>query len=215
MTDDALRRLLRDPPDLPVAAGLTELVRAVRSHGTAVLLAPPGAGKTTLVPPALAAAVDGRVVVTQPRRLAARAAAGRLAALLGEPVGATVGYAVRGDRRSGPATRVEVVTTGVLLRRLQRDPELPGVGAVVLDEVHERHLDADLCLALLVDVRAHLREIPVVAMSATLEAGRTAATLGGPGPGPSPVVEVPASLHPVERVWAPPRAGCCPWTSGA
>ncbi|WP_298460639.1 ATP-dependent helicase HrpB [uncultured Cellulomonas sp.] len=205
MTDDALRRLLREPPDLPVGAALPRLVGAVAERGTAVLLAPPGAGKTTLVPPALAAEIDGRVVVTQPRRLAVRAAARRLAALLGEPVGATVGYAVRGDHRSGPGTRVEVVTTGLLLRRLQADPELPGVGAVVLDEVHERHLDADLCLALMVDVRSHLRELPVVAMSATLDADQTAAVLGGGAP--SPVVEAPASLHPVERVWAPPPRG--------
>ena len=98
------------------------------------------------------------MVVTQPRRIAARAAARRLASLLGEPVGRTVGYTVRGERRAAPATRVEVVTTGVLLRRLQRDPELPGSGAVVLDEVHERQLDADLALALLVDVRDNLRD---------------------------------------------------------
>ncbi len=209
MTDDPIARLLADPPDLPVAAGLAEVARAVRDRGTAVVLAPPGAGKTTLVPPALASAVPGRVVVTQPRRIAARAAARRLAHLLGEPVGRTVGYAVRDERVGGSATRVEVVTTGVLLRRLQRDPELPGVGVVVLDEVHERHLDADLCLALLVDVRTHLRDdLALVAMSATVEAGRTAGLLGGDAP--SPVVEVPASLHPVDRVWCPPGRGVLP-----
>ena len=209
MTDDPVRRLLAHPPDLPVVAGVAPLTRAVRDAGTAVLVAPPGAGKTTLVPPALALAVPGRVVVTQPRRIAARAAARRLAELLGEPVGRTVGYAVRGDHRSGPATRIEVVTTGVLLRRLQRDPELPGVGAVVLDEIHERHLDADLCLALLVDVRANLRDdLAVVAMSATVEAERTAGLLGGARP--SPVVAVPASIHPVARVWCPPPRGVLP-----
>ena len=157
MHDDPLARLLASPPDLPVVASLPALERAVRERGTAVVQAPPGTGKTTLVPPAVAVAVDGRVVVTQPRRLAARAAARRLAALLGEPVGKTVGYAVRGERRAGPDTRVEVVTTGVLLRRLQRDPGLAGVGAVVLDECHERRLDADLAQALLVDVRARRR----------------------------------------------------------
>ncbi|WP_282958490.1 helicase-related protein, partial [Georgenia thermotolerans] len=199
---DPLARLLADPPDLPVRAGLTDVVRAVRDHGAAVVQAPPGTGKTTLVPPALAAAVGGTVVVTQPRRLAARAAARRLAALLGEPVGRTVGYAVRGERRRSAATRVEVVTTGVLLRRLQRDPDLPGVGAVVLDEVHERHLDADLVLALLVDVRTNLREdLPLVAMSATVAAERVAALVGGPAP--APVVEIPGVLHPVEAVWCP------------
>ena len=118
-------------------------------------------------------------MVTQPRRIAARAAARRLAGLLGERVGETVGHTVRGDRAVGPRTRIEFVTTGVLLRRLQRDPELPGVAAVVLDEVHERQLDADLTLAFLVDVRATVRDdLLLVAMSATVEAERTAATLG-------------------------------------
>jgi len=207
VADDPILRLLADPPDLPVRAGLAALADAVRSRGTAVLQAPPGTGKTTLVPPALAALVTGRVVVTQPRRIAVRAAARRLAQLLGEPVGRSVGYAVRGERRSGPATRIEIVTTGVLLRRLQRDPELPGVDAVVLDEVHERHLDADLALALLVDVRANLREdLTLVAMSATIEAERTAALLGGGAA--APVIAVEGSLHPVTEVWCPlpPRA---------
>ncbi|MEQ4524454.1 ATP-dependent helicase HrpB [Nocardioides kribbensis] len=179
---DPIRRLLAHPPDLPVVAGLPALRVALEDHGAAVVQAPPGTGKTTLVPPLVADLLGGgggRVVVTQPRRIAARAAARRLAHLLGEPVGETVGYTVRGERRAGPATRVEVVTTGVLLRRLQRDPDLPGVGAVVLDEVHERHLDGDLTLALLVDVRQNLREdLLLVAMSATVEATRTAALLG-------------------------------------
>ncbi|WP_420846884.1 ATP-dependent helicase HrpB [Nocardioides marinisabuli] len=197
----ALQRLLADPPDLPVVGGLDALRAALAERGSAVVQAPPGTGKTTMVPPAVAALCEGRVVVTQPRRIAARAAARRLASLLGEPVGQTVGYAVRGERRTSAATRIEVVTTGLLLRRLQRDPELPGVGAVVLDEVHERGLDADLALALLVDVRAVLREdLLLVAMSATVEAGRTAALLGER---PVPVVDVPGALHPVERRWAP------------
>ena len=167
--------------------------------------APPGTGKTTLVPPAVAALVgaSGRVVVTQPRRIAARAAARRIAHLLGEPVGQTVGYAVRGDRRTSAATRIEVVTTGVLLRRLQRDPALPGVAAVVLDEVHERQLDADLTLALLVDVRENLRDdLLLVAMSATVEAARTSALLDD-----APVVAVSGSLHPVAEVWCPLPTG--------
>src|SRR6185295_15842643 len=139
-------RLLAGPPDLPVVAGLARVAEALRTRGVAVVQAPPGTGKTSLVPPAVAALVgeSGRVVVTQPRRIAARAAAPRIAHLLGEPVGQTVGYAVRGDRRTSAATRIEIVTTGVLLRRVQRDPALPGVAAVVLDEVHERQLDADL-----------------------------------------------------------------------
>lgn len=204
---DPLRTLLAAPPDLPVTAGLGPLVEALRTHGVAVVQAPPGTGKTTLVPPAVAGVVEGRVVVTQPSRIAARAAARRLAHLLGEPVGETVGYSVRGDRRTSRRTRVEVVTTGLLLRRIQHDPGLGGVGAVVLDEVHERHLDADLTLALLVDIRANLREdLSLVAMSATVEAGRTAALLGGDGDD-APVITVPGALHPVATVWCPLPAG--------
>lgn len=212
---DPLRNLLAAPPDLPVTAGLAALVEALHTRGVAVVHAPPGTGKTTLVPPAVAGVVAGRVVVTQPSRIAARAAARRLAHLLGEPVGETVGYSVRGDRRSSRRTRVEIVTTGLLLRRIQHDPELAGVGAVVLDEVHERHLDADLTLALLIDVRANLRDdLSLVAMSATIEAERTAALLGrGDDPdGPdgvlgAPVIRVPGALHPVLAVWCPPPAG--------
>jgi ATP-dependent helicase HrpB len=204
--EDPIARLLARPPDLPVAAGLAGVLAAVRESGVAVVQAPPGSGKTSLVPPAIASLGPGRVVVTQPRRIAARAAARRLAHLLGEPVGATSGYSVRGDRQTGAATRVEFVTTGVLLRRLQRDPALPGVAAVVLDEVHERQLDSDLALALLVDVREHLRDdLVVVAMSATVEAERTAAVLGGAAP--APVVDVPGSLHPVDTVWSPLPSG--------
>jgi ATP-dependent helicase HrpB len=202
---DPLRTLLAAPPDLPVTAGLAPLVEALHTRGAAVVHAPPGTGKTTLVPPAVAGVVAGRVVVTQPSRIAARAAARRLAHLLGEPVGETVGYSVRGDRRSSRRTRVEIVTTGLLLRRIQHDPELVGVGAVVLDEVHERHLDADLTLALLIDVRANLRDdLSLVAMSATIEAERTAALLGGDS---APVIRVPGALHPVRTVWCPPPAG--------
>ncbi len=203
--------LLADPPDLPVAAGLGALRDALRRRGHAVLQAPPGSGKTTLVPPAVADLVGGggRVVVTQPRRVAARAAARRLASLLEEPVGERVGLAVRGERQGGARVRVEVVTPGVLLRRLQHDPELPGVGAVVLDEVHERALESDLVLALLVEVRAALRpDLLLVAMSATVEAARTAAALGHGDPGgPAPVVDVPGALHPVARRWVPPPPG--------
>lgn len=202
---DPLRTLLAAPPDLPVTAGLAPLVEALHTRGAAVVHAPPGTGKTTLVPPAVAGVVAGRVVVTQPSRIAARAAARRLAHLLGEPVGETVGYSVRGDRRSSRRTRVEIVTTGLLLRRIQHDPELPGVGAVVLDEVHERHLDADLTLAMLIDVRANLRDdLSLVAMSATIKAERTATLLGGGG---APVIRVPGALHPVRAVWCPPPAG--------
>ncbi|WP_200209906.1 ATP-dependent helicase HrpB [Micromonospora coerulea] len=197
--------MLSDVPlDLPVRPVLPALVRALRSAGDAVLVAPPGTGKTTLAPLAVADEVGGRVLIAQPRRVAARAAARRMAGLLGERVGERIGYAVRGERRVGPATRIEVVTTGLLLRRLHRDPELPGVGAVLLDECHERQLDADLALAFAVEARGTLRpDLWLLAMSATPQADRFAALLGGAGR-PAPVLRAEAALHPVTRVWAPP-----------
>ncbi|MRH86698.1 ATP-dependent helicase HrpB [Nocardia sp. SYP-A9097] len=195
-------------PDLPVRGVLDEVVKTLDGRGTAVLVAPPGTGKTTLVPLALAAGTSGRVVVAEPRRLAARAAAGRMAALLGEPVGATVGYSVRGDRKVGPGTRVEVVTSGLLVRRLQNDPELAGVDVVVLDECHERHLDADLLLALLLDARGGLRpDLRVLATSATVAADRLAVLLGGERP--APVLQVRGRAYPVEMEYisALPKEG--------
>ncbi|MEU9043738.1 MULTISPECIES: ATP-dependent helicase HrpB [unclassified Kitasatospora] len=191
--------------DLPVRTALPALHDALAGHGTAVLAAPPGTGKTTLVPLALAGLLtDGRpvrrVLVAEPRRLAVRAAARRMAWLLGESVGGRVGYTVRGERRAGPDTVVEVVTTGVLLQRLQRDQELPGVDVVVLDECHERHLDADTALAFLLDVRAALRpELGLVCASATSDTAAWAELLGG-----APVVEAHGVSHPVDVVWAPP-----------
>ncbi|MFG1779288.1 ATP-dependent RNA helicase [Micromonospora sp. NPDC049048] len=197
--------MLSDVPlDLPVRPVLPELVAALRGTGAGVLVAPPGTGKTTLAPLAVADEVSGRVLVAQPRRVAARAAARRMAALLGEPLGERIGYAVRGERRSGPRTRVEVVTTGLLVRRLHRDPELAGTGAVLLDECHERQLDADLALAFTVEARAALRpDLWLLAMSATPEADRFAALLGGGG-APAPIVRASAALHPVTRIWTPP-----------
>jgi ATP-dependent helicase HrpB len=228
---------------LPVRAVLPALRDALEEHGAAVLCAPPGTGKTTLVPLALAGLLDGagggragggrdcgpirRVVVAEPRRIAARAAARRMAWLLGEEVGGRVGFTVRGERRAGPDTVVEVVTTGVLLQRLQRDPELPGADVVVLDECHERHLDADTVAAFLLDVRETLRpDLQLIAASATTDAAGWARLLGpggdrrSPGPGGSrggaadggrgpvkgnaPVVEAGGISHPVEVLWAPP-----------
>ncbi|MER7769979.1 ATP-dependent helicase HrpB [Kitasatospora sp. NPDC096140] len=191
--------------DLPVRTALPALHDALAGHGTAVLAAPPGTGKTTLVPLALAGLLgDGRpvrrVLVAEPRRLAVRAAARRMAWLLGSAVGREVGYTVRGERRVGPETVVEVVTTGVLLQRLQRDQELPGVDVVVLDECHERHLDADTALAFLLDVRAALRpELGLVCASATPDTEAWAELLGG-----APVVEAHGVSHPVDVLWAPP-----------
>ncbi|MCD9874031.1 ATP-dependent RNA helicase [Streptomyces guryensis] len=189
---------------LPVRGALPALSDALEGHGTAVLVAPPGTGKTTLVPLALAGLLgDGparRVVVAEPRRIAARAAARRMAWLLGERAGDSVGYTVRGERVVGPRTRVEVMTTGVLLQRLQRDQELAGVDVVVLDECHERHLDADTAAAFLWDVRETLRpELRLVAASATTDAAGWARLLGG-----APVVEAEGVSHPVEVVWSPP-----------
>ncbi|AYF79494.1 ATP-dependent helicase HrpB [Nocardia yunnanensis] len=193
-------------PDLPVRAALDEIVGTLAAHGTAVLVAPPGTGKTTLVPLALGAASPGRVVIAEPRRLAARAAAARMAALLGERVGATVGYSVRGDRKVGAGTRIEVVTSGLLVRRLQSDPELSGVDVVVLDECHERHLDADLLLALLLDARAGLRpDLRVLATSATVAAERLSVLLGG-GEVAAPVLRVQGRAYPVEFEYVPPLA---------
>jgi ATP-dependent helicase HrpB len=180
-------------PDLPVRAALDEITATLTAHGSAVLVAPPGTGKTTLVPLALRAP-GGRVVVAEPRRLAARAAAARMASLLGEPVGETVGYSVRGDSRTSARTRIEVVTSGLLLRRLAADPELAGVGTVLLDECHERHLDADLLLALLLDARDGLRpDLRLLATSATVATGRLAELLGD-----APVLRVEARTFPVE-----------------
>lgn len=185
-------------PDLPVRAVLPELEAALDAHGTAVLVAPPGTGKTTLVPLALDNGA-GRVIVAEPRRLAARAAAARMASLLGERVGETVGYSVRGDRKVSSSTRIEVVTSGLLVRRVQGDPELAGVSTVLLDECHERHLDADLLLALLLDVRAGLRDdLRLLATSATVASGRLAALLGD-----APVITAHARTYPVDVSYSP------------
>ncbi|WP_030624675.1 ATP-dependent RNA helicase [Streptomyces sclerotialus] len=197
----------RDELDaLPVRSALPALQEALEGAGTAVLCAPPGTGKTTLVPLALAGLTeDGapvrKVIVAEPRRIAARAAARRMAWLLGERVGERVGFTVRGERAVGARTVVEVVTTGVLLQRLQRDQELPGVETVVLDECHERHLDADTTAAFLLDVREALRpELRLVAASATTDAEGWSRLLGD-----APVVAAQGVSHPVETVWAPPE----------
>jgi ATP-dependent helicase HrpB len=242
--------------DLPVRGVLPALLSALEQRGVAVLVAPPGSGKTTLVPLALTGLIDqappigpagavsggpgpqgralaqpgrvlvpqGRVLVAEPRRLATRAAALRMAHLIGEQVGGRVGFSVRGDSRTSRTTRVEVVTTGLLVRRLQHDPELPGVAAIMIDECHERQLDTDLALAFAVDVRAALRpDLLLLAASATAEAGRIAAVLGPDGgsgeppgdagvagPQAAPVIGTGGGLHDVRLVWCPPPAGITP-----
>lgn len=189
--------------DLPVRAVLPATVDAVRSRGTAVLVAPPGSGKTSLLPLALGDALGGTIIVAEPRRMATRAAATRLAMLVGEPLGQRIGYAMRGERSGGKGLRVEVVTTGLLVRRLQQNPELPGVAAIVIDECHERHLDADLLLALCVDIRANLREdLAIVATSATADTIRLSRALGLDVP--APVITASAALFDVAIEWAPP-----------
>lgn len=191
-------------PELPVVAALAELRAALADVGRAVLTAPPGAGKTTLVPIALldeAWRGDGRIVVLEPRRLATRAAARRIAELLGETVGETAGYQTRDERVIGGRTRIEVLTEGVLTRRLQHDPGLPGIAGVVFDEVHERNLTTDLGLALTLEVAATLRnDLRLLAMSATLDTERFAALLGRPG-APAPVVTAAGRAHPVDVRW--------------
>ena len=167
--------------DLPISAVLGELRAALAARGRAVLQAPPGAGKTTLVPLDLLASglVVGRIVMLEPRRLAARAAAERMAETLGEAVGETVGYRIRGEAKVSAATRIEVVTEGILTRMIQGDAALPGVGLVIFDEFHERSLNADLGLALVLELAGLVREdLKILVMSATLDAGPVAELLG-------------------------------------
>ncbi|WP_424975105.1 ATP-dependent helicase HrpB [Dinoroseobacter sp. S124A] len=185
---------------LPIDEALPDLLAAMARGGAAVLQAPPGAGKTTRVPLALLeAGAAGRIVMLEPRRLAARAAAERMAATLGEPVGQTVGYRMRGASKTGPDTRIEVVTEGILTRWLQADPELPGIGTVIFDEFHERSLNADLGLALCLEVRAALREdLRLLVMSATLDAAPVAALMGD-----VPVVTSAGRSFPVEDRYLP------------
>ncbi|HYF45532.1 MAG TPA: ATP-dependent helicase HrpB, partial [Acidimicrobiales bacterium] len=190
------------PTGLPVEEAVPAVREALAGPGSAVLRADPGAGKTTVVPLRL---LDEpwlgvqRIVVLEPRRLAARAAARRMADLLGEPVGRTVGFRTRDERKVGAATRVEVVTEGILTRRLQADPSLPGTGLVVFDEVHERHLQTDLALALALDARAGLRpDLRLLAMSATLETDRLATLVDGP------VIDSPGRTFSVDVRWREP-----------
>ncbi len=168
---------------LPIHDAIAPLLKALQDQGRAVLQAPPGAGKTTVVPLEIlkAGLSRGRIVMLEPRRLAARAAAERMAQTLGEPVGKTVGYRVRGDAKVSDATQIEVVTEGILTRRIQSDPELKGIGTVIFDEFHERSLNADLGLALCLEVAGALRDdLMLLAMSATLDAEPVANLMHAP-----------------------------------
>ena len=198
------------PADLPVAGVIGDVAEALKTFGSAVLVAPPGAGKTTLVPLRLITEswLDGqRIVMLEPRRLAARAAGRRMANLLGEEVGETVGYQTRDERRIGRATRIEVVTEGILTRRLQHDPELPGTGLVIFDEIHERNLPTDVGLAFALDARRTLRpDLRLLAMSATAQAQQLAALLAGPN-GTCPTITSEGRMHPIDLRWSPPGKG--------
>ena len=181
---------------LPIQAALPALLASLRSTPNAVLVAPPGAGKTTAVAPALLAEpwCEGEILLLSPRRLAARAAAERMAELAGERVGETIGYSTRLDSRRSARTRILVLTEGIFRNRIQADPELAGVSAVLFDEVHERSLDSDFGLALALDAQGALRpDLRLVAMSATLDGERFAALMGG-----APAIESEGRSHPIE-----------------
>lgn len=187
---------------LPINSILPDLRMALRQGRHAVLQAPPGAGKTTGIPPALLDEpwlAGRRIIMLEPRRLAARAAAERMASLLGERVGQTVGYRIRLDSKVGPHTRIEVVTEGILTRRIQNDPTLSGVGLVIFDEFHERSIHADLGLALCLDAQTALREdLRLLVMSATLAGGPVAALIGN-----APIITGHGQSFPVETRYTP------------
>ena len=190
------------PSGLPIDEALPGLKAALSTHSAAVLVAPPGAGKTTVVPLELLAEPwvgNGKIIVLEPRRLAARAAAERMAATLGEPVGRTVGFRVRMQSKVSAATRVEVVTEGVFTRQVLADPELAGVACVIFDEFHERSLDADLGLALARDAQGLLREdLRILVMSATLDGAAVARLLAPDTEDEAPVIESLGRAYPVE-----------------
>ena len=193
-------------PDLPIEPVLPDVLAALRERGVAVLQAPPGAGKTTRVPLYLLehGLTEGRILMLEPRRVAARAAAARLADSLGAKLGGLVGYSMRGETRRSRETRIEVVTEGVLTRMLQSSPDLDGVGCVIFDEFHERALQADLGLALCLEVQAALRDdLKILVMSATLDAEPVAALLGD-----APLVTSQGRAFEVETIWldAPVKA---------
>ena len=184
-------------PTLPVSAVLPDLAQALEKAQAAVLVAPPGAGKTTLAPLHLLDAPfmgKGKIILVEPRRLAARASARRMAEILGESISETVGWRMRLDTKVSARTRIEVVTEGVFSRMILSDPELAGVSLVIFDEFHERSLDGDFGLALCLDVQGALREdLRLLVMSATIDGARVAALLED-----APVIESEGRAFPVE-----------------
>src|SRR5204862_5883160 len=184
---------------LPIDSSIDRICVEVRSHRAAVIVAAPGAGKTTRVPPALVA--DGPVMLLQPRRMAARAIAARIAAERGWTVGRDVGWQVRFERQSSAATRLLVVTEGILTARLQNDPLLSDFRTIVLDEVRERSIHADLAIALARQAWRARDDLRLVVMSATLDAASVSAFLDG-----CPVIDVPGRLHPVAVEYLPGRS---------
>ncbi|MDH3667574.1 MAG: ATP-dependent helicase HrpB [Paracoccaceae bacterium] len=199
--------MTRTPERLPIEATLPALCAALADGPNAVLAAPPGAGKTTMVPLALMDQpwAGGRILMLEPRRIAARAAAERMATLLDEQVGGRVGYRIRGEAKVSGRTRVDVVTEGILTRMLQSDPELPGIAAVIFDEIHERSIHTDLGLALALEMQSALRpDLRLLAMSATLDTKALARLMGG-----APVIESKGRLFPVETRWLE-----TPWRTG-
>ncbi|MEL6318496.1 MAG: DEAD/DEAH box helicase, partial [Pseudomonadota bacterium] len=187
---------------LPIDDALPELLARLSKSPSVVLQAPPGAGKTTRVPLALLSepwARSATILMLEPRRVAARAAAARMAQTLGEPVGETVGYRIRDEARIGPRTRIEVVTEGILTRRLQGDPELSGVACVIFDEFHERSIHADLGLALCLEIQTLREDLRLLVMSATLDGQAVAALMGADRP--APIVTSEGRSHPVETRW--------------
>jgi ATP-dependent helicase HrpB len=192
--------------DLPIGQILDQITASLMTHPRAVIIAPPGAGKTTIVPLALLDAPwrdGGRILMLEPRRLATRAAARRMAELLSESVGDTVGYQTREERRIGPDTVVEVVTEGILTRRIQKDPALTGIAAVIFDEVHERNLPTDIGLAFTLDAAAALRpDLRIIAMSATADQRRLPEVLAFQGE-TAPVLASEGRSYPVDLHWLP------------
>ncbi|HMK43764.1 MAG TPA: ATP-dependent helicase HrpB [Dissulfurispiraceae bacterium] len=191
--------------EFPVDQVIPQIEDALGMHGCAVLHAPPGSGKTTRVPLALANGIggEGRIVMLEPRRIAAASAAHWMAHLSGENVGQRVGYAIRFDRKISAATRIEVVTEGILTRRMQADSSLAGTSLLIFDEFHERSIHADLALALALDIRQHLRpDLKILIMSATLDIAHIKRLLGD-----APLISAEGFIFPVETHYVPPRAG--------